>query len=90
MTGTREGRPGEGLVYAVAGAADLVLSRVGGVLQQVGAVLQRSDREALLGDGYSDLRARGELALKRHDPLPESHLESLARRVARRTSDSDA
>jgi hypothetical protein len=80
----------QGVVYAVAGVADLVLNRVGAALQTAGEVLQRADRDELVGDGINDLRARGELALKRHDPLPESHLETLAGRIARRTNDSDA
>jgi hypothetical protein len=86
----RNGGPGESVVYAMAGVADLFLNRVGGALQTMGAVLQRSDREELVGDGFNDLKARGELALKRHNPMPESHLETIARRVARRAGDSDA
>ncbi|MEU8117665.1 hypothetical protein AB0C21_03035 [Spirillospora sp. NPDC049024] len=41
-----------------------------------------------LGEVRQELRARGELALRRGGAAPQAHMEILARRVAARTGDA--
>jgi hypothetical protein len=78
VDGESRGR-GEDVVYVMAGLADLGLSRVEGALRGLRSVLKRPDLRELTRDGHADLRARGELAMKRYMPAPEARLERLAR-----------
>jgi hypothetical protein len=63
----------------MAGLVDLGLSGVERALREVRSVLRRSDLRALTREGRADLRARGEVALRRYMPVPESRMEYLAR-----------
>ncbi|MER5865189.1 polyprenyl synthetase [Kitasatospora sp. NPDC002040] len=80
-----QGSSGEDLVYAVAGLADLALSRVERGAGLLRGLLRRDDLGELAREGHQDLKARGELALKRH-AVPEAHMEQLARIAAARLS----
>jgi hypothetical protein len=68
--------PQHEMLHLAAGVADLV---AGGWREAV----RRLPR---LAEVREELRARGELALKRNAPIPEAHLEVLSRQVARRTT----
>ncbi|MFE3459459.1 hypothetical protein ACFXKD_18100 [Nocardiopsis aegyptia] len=92
MAHTGDGAEGERVgdpVLIAAGAADLVIEGVGTALRRAGALLGRSDLAALARDGREELRQRGSLALRRHAPTSESHMELLARRAASRASGRD-
>ncbi|QKW10520.1 hypothetical protein HUT18_32980 [Streptomyces sp. NA04227] len=80
----------EEAVQIVAGLVDLGLEQAEGLIRRMRGVLGRSDLDVITADGREDLRARGELALKRHAPTAESHMETLARQVAARRSGSGA
>ena len=69
-------------IQLLAGVIDLGLEQVEGALHWLRGLLGRSDLGALAGDGHEDLRARGELALRRCAPSAESHFEALARHAA--------
>ncbi|GAA3950371.1 hypothetical protein GCM10023085_36180 [Actinomadura viridis] len=69
-------RPQDEVVYLVAGLADLVM----------GGMRDATRRLPGLTAVREELRARGELALKRTGPSSEAHMEVLARRVAERNS----
>ena len=64
--------------YLVAGLADLVREHV----------RDAAMRLPNLDEVCEELRARGELALRRNSPTKDSHLEMLARRVVSRNSDA--
>lgn len=82
------GSSGEDLVYAVAGLADLALSQVERTVGQLRGLLRRKDLADLAREGHQDLKARGELALRRH-AVPEPHMEALARVAAARLNRTD-
>jgi hypothetical protein len=77
------------VVLAVAGLVDLGLELLTHTAGQMGDLMRRRDLTELAREGYSDLKARGELALRRHVEVPESHVELLARRVAERRHGGD-
>ncbi|CAL9435910.1 hypothetical protein SUDANB121_02160 [Nocardiopsis dassonvillei] len=81
--GTDGESPGDPVLIA-AGAADLVIESVGTALRRAGALLGRSDLTALARDGREELKQRGLLALRRHAPAADPHMELLARRAASR------
>ncbi|RKS08903.1 hypothetical protein DFP74_4629 [Nocardiopsis sp. Huas11] len=87
--GGAEGERVSDPVLIAAGAADLVLDGVGTALRRAGALLGRADLAELARDGREELRRRGSLALRRHAPARESHMESLARRAASRGTGPD-
>ena len=68
--------PRNEVLQLAAGAADLV----------AGGLRDAARRLPRLADVREELRARGELALRRTAPVPEAHPEVLARQVVRRTS----
>jgi hypothetical protein len=68
--------PQNEMLHLAAGVADLV---AGGWREAV----RRLPR---LAEVREELRARGELALRRNAPLPEAHTEVLSRQVVRRTA----
>jgi hypothetical protein len=81
----------EDLAYAAAGLIDMATYRVVGLMREVRGLLHRSDLRVIARDGHADLLSRGELAFRRHSHVPESHLETLARRAAaQRGPDADA
>ncbi|WP_394835639.1 hypothetical protein LVJ94_01760 [Pendulispora rubella] len=68
----------------MAGLADLAITQLSQRARQIGKLLGRADLKELVHDGHEELRARGELALKRYGNAPEPHLEVLAQRVIAR------
>jgi hypothetical protein len=64
------------VLYLAAGVVDLV----------AGGWRQTLRRLPALAEVREELRARGELALKRNVPVPEAHTEVLSRQVTRRTA----
>jgi hypothetical protein len=68
--------PQNEILHLVAGMADLV----------AGGLRDAARRLPRLAEVREELRARGELALRRTAPAPEAHLEVLSRQVAQRTS----
>lgn len=82
--------PGDDLVYAAAGLVDVAVSLTQGAIERLGTVLRRSDLPELSREGREDLRARGELALRRYAGTAESHLEALARQTAAGKSPDNA
>ncbi|MGW5879028.1 hypothetical protein ACWFMI_21015 [Nocardiopsis terrae] len=76
-------------VLIAAGVADLAFSGIGAALRRARALLVRSDLVELSQDGREELRQRGRLALQRYVPVPESHLELLARRAISQPGQSD-
>ncbi|HEX2316558.1 MAG TPA: hypothetical protein VHJ17_22635 [Thermomonospora sp.] len=77
-----------GLLHTAAGVADVLLGGAEGAARRARSLLRRSDLADLARDGHDDLRARGELAVRRY--LPEPHLEVLARRAIARRQSGDA
>jgi hypothetical protein len=73
----RQDRPRDELLYLAAGAADLVAEGFRGLGRRLPGLVEVRE----------ELRARGELALRRTGTAPEAHLEILARRVVERTQD---
>jgi hypothetical protein len=67
----------EEALYLAAGVADLLADGLRGVARRLPG----------LAEVRQELRARGELALRRHGTEPLAHMEVLARRVAERTQD---
>ena len=70
-------RPQDEVLYLAAGVADLVAGGVRGAARRLPG----------LAAVREELRARGELALRRIGAAPEAHMEVLARRVAERSED---
>ncbi|MFC4052391.1 hypothetical protein ACFOY4_22125 [Actinomadura syzygii] len=64
------------VLHLAAGAADVVLGGMRGLVRRLPG----------LGDVRQELRARGELALRRNAPSPLAHMEVLARRVSERAA----
>ncbi|GAA4615220.1 hypothetical protein GCM10023195_66930 [Actinoallomurus liliacearum] len=71
------GGPYDEILYLTAGLADLVTGGLRGAARRLPG----------LAEVREELRARGELAVRRTGPEPESHMEVLARRVAERGAD---
>ncbi|MFD9064570.1 hypothetical protein ACFVZ3_23955 [Kitasatospora purpeofusca] len=69
-------------VQILAGAVDLGLELVEGLVSRMRGTAGRSDLHDLVTDGQEDLRARGELLLGRLHTGSESHMEAVARRSA--------
>ncbi|XVQ86608.1 hypothetical protein ACQP2K_04055 [Microbispora siamensis] len=67
-------KPQDEVLHLVAGAADLVAERLRGAARLLPGLTEVRE----------ELRARGELALKRAAPASEAHMEILARRAAER------
>ncbi|MCW2947545.1 MAG: hypothetical protein JWR24_4262 [Actinoallomurus sp.] len=70
-------RPQDEMLYLAAGVADLVVGGMRGGARRLPRLVEMRE----------ELRARGELALRRTGSAPEAHLEVLARRVAERNAD---
>lgn len=81
------------LMYLAAGVIDVASAAAHVPLLRLQAQLRRSDLADIAGEGQSDLRIRGELAIRRLRPEP--HLELLAQRAlsqraeGRRNGDGD-
>ena len=80
----------EDALAAAVGLADLAYSQVKHALRPLQGAIQRSDLRELTRDGHDDLRARGELRMKRHASAPQPHLDALAKAAARRNAGGDA
>ncbi|MCO5967455.1 hypothetical protein [Actinoallomurus soli] len=65
------------ILYLAAGLADLVTEGLRGATRRLPG----------LSEVRQELRARGELAVRRSGPGSEAHLEVLARHVVRRSQD---
>ncbi|TYK53167.1 polyprenyl synthetase [Actinomadura decatromicini] len=65
------------VLHLAAGAADVVLGGIRGLARRLPG----------LGDVRQELRARGELALRRNAPAQPAHMEVLARRVSERAAE---
>ncbi|MFI0482288.1 hypothetical protein [Actinomadura sp. 9N215] len=66
------------VLHLAAGAADVVMGGMRGVVRRLPG----------LGEVRQELRARGELALRRTPQTPPAHMEILARRVSERAAQS--
>ncbi|SEG88455.1 hypothetical protein SAMN04489712_1226 [Thermomonospora echinospora] len=64
------------VIYLAAGVADLVMGGMRGAVRRLPG----------LGEVRQELRARGELALRRTAQTPPAHMEVLARRVGERNA----
>ena len=78
------------VVHTFAGLADLALGQVEHTVRLVRSGLGREDLGELVREGNNELKTRGELAVRRYQPMAEPHLEHLARRAARRIDNTDA
>jgi hypothetical protein len=83
-------RLGDDVVHTLAGLADLALGQVEHTVRLVRSGLARADLGELVREGNNELKARGELTVRRYQPMAEPHLEHLARRAARRIDNADA
>jgi hypothetical protein len=80
-----EEAPGAGCtdaIHLLVGLADLALSNAQRAIRGLRARSCRADLADLIRDGCEELKARGELALRRNPFSADPHLEGLARRVA--------
>ena len=69
------------------GSQNEVLHLAAGVVDLVAEGWRQTVRRLPgLAEVREELRARGELALKRNVPVPEAHTEVLSRQVAQRTA----
>ncbi|WP_205718141.1 hypothetical protein [Actinomadura soli] len=67
------------VLHLAAGAADVVMGGIRGAVRRLPG----------LGEVRQELRARGELALRRTAQAPPAHMEVLARRVSERPARND-
>ncbi|GAA2096970.1 hypothetical protein [Actinomadura alba] len=72
-----ENTPGDEVLYLAAGVADLMAEGMRGLFRRLPGLVEVRQ----------ELRARGELALRRTGTAPEAHMEVLARQVAMRKLD---
>jgi hypothetical protein len=77
MTQGENVTPRDEVLYLAAGVADLVAEGVRGLTRRLPG----------LAEARQELRARGELALRRTSTEPRAHLEVLARQAAERNQD---
>lgn len=76
MTRDANARTYDEVLLLAAGAADVVADGMRGVVRRLPG----------LGEVRQELRARGELALRRTAQTPPAHMEVLARRVSERAA----
>ncbi|MGH3240724.1 MAG: hypothetical protein ACRDNL_10095 [Spirillospora sp.] len=79
MTRDENVRAHDEALHLAAGAADVVLGGMRDVVRRLPG----------LGEVRRELRARGELALRRTAQTPPAHMEVLARRVSERAVPAD-